>query len=294
VLLLPLAALVPVLLAGPEALRAAHVRGDLDEVARQGRRLGAGGLAPLLTTGDPTPAILASTAAADGWELLPDLAKAAGSWDRQVAAPAAHAAVRIARRLDADVAVTAEIPDDALAAAAAAWRVLAQRSDRWADVRVHALEITARLAATRRGTADVDPGIGYDVAALIRDGDPEVRRAAAELLPQPLPADLRAILGEVVASDGDGAVAVAAAQALCADLGSGGDAPAALAALGPPGLARLRLLGNEPPADVPSPALVDAARCLRADDSGESRAALHALAARAPRDVRGRLARLLR
>jgi hypothetical protein len=292
VLLLPLGALALALMASPERVAIAYARGDLDEVARLGAELGAARLAPMLDGPGARAAFVAAPATDDAWELLADLAASAGSWDRDVAAPAARAAVAIARRLGPDAAVRGELPDDALAARQVAWLALARRADRWADVRVHALEIAAHLADARRGTGT---SAGLDVAPFLADDDPEVRRAACELAPVPVPPRLVPALAEVVSDDVDDAVALAAAQALCGDLAGHADRRPILAALGDPGLDRLRsILTASPPADAPAPALIDAARCLRADGSRDSQAALHAFAARAPAAVRPFLDRLLR
>ncbi len=287
--------LLAALLAGPgPAVVGAHARGDHDEVARQAGLAGAAGLA-FLNTADERAAVVAGIAAAphapDAWELLDELAAHARGWDRSLAAPAALAAARIVRRLDDDLAVSAEIPDDLLASAQRAWTALATRADRWADVRVHALEVVVRLAATRVATADIDPRPGYELADFLADPDPEVRRAAAELVALPAPVAWRAPLAAAVADDPDDAVAIAAAQALCAELalaprGEAGDeaVAAVLAALGEPGAARLRTIFRGPLPAVPPGALLDAARCLAARGSREDRAAVRALAPRARQD----------
>jgi hypothetical protein len=291
-LLLPLAAMAA-LAASPDAIAAAYARGDLDEVARLGAQLGAAGVGPLLVGPIAPAGIVAAPAASDGWELLLELATGAGSWDRQRAAPAARAAVRIARDLDADRA--RELPDDALAARQAAWLALAERADRWADVRVHALEVVARLAAARRATSTTATEPGFDLATFLADEDPEVRRAACELVPAPTPADLMPALAAAVTGDAAPAVVLAAGQALCGDLADGAGARPALDALGNAGLARLRaVIGAPLPADAPPPAALDAARCLVAAGGADDLAAVRGLAFRAPPPLRAPLARLLR
>ena len=296
------------LLAGPgPAVVAAHARGDHDEVARQAHQAGAAGLAALID-GDDRAAIVAGTAAAprapDAWALLAPLARRAGGWDRSLAAPAAHAAAQIARALDGDGVVRDDVPDDVLADAGRTWLAIATRpaDDRWADVRVHALEVAALVAAARAATAadDDPPGPGFDLPALLADGDPEVRRAAAELTPMPAPAAWRAPLAAAVADDPSAAVAVAAAQALCAELaqvprGDDGDAAAAaiVDALGDAGAARLRAIFTGALPTVPPGALHDAARCVAAPGGRDDRAALRALAPRA-RQVRSWVVRLER
>ena len=280
---LPLAAVIP--------LVAAYDRGDLDEVARQADRLGAAGLATELQGDRADAAIAAAPSAPDAYELLPDLARVAAGWDRARAAPAARAAARIADALDD--AGERDLPDDALAAAQRDWAALAARADRWTDVRVHALEVAAHVGRARHA------GPGYDVAAMLADPDPELRRAAAELVPAPVPDDLRAPLAAAVAGDADPVAALAAAQALCGDLASDPPAPV-LAALrsaaapgAPSGLVRLRVLASAPPDRAPAPALLDAARCLAADDDPASAQALRALAAKGPRQIRAAVGKLV-
>jgi hypothetical protein len=276
--------------AGATELTAAEQRGDLDEVARLAGEAGAAGIGPMLASPDRAIALAgieAAPAAPDAWELLADLAKLAGGWDRSLAEPAAITAQRIAQALDTDDAIAGDIPDDALEARQAAWSTLAGRVDRWGDVRVLALDVTAHLAATRRATADSNPAPGYELATVLGDADPEVRRAACELIPQPTPPALLPTLAAAVANDEDPAVALGCAQAVCADLAFDPPGPA-LAALGDAGVARVRtLLGDRKgPPDVPAGALVDAARCLAAHGTPEDRAALAALAAHAPRQAK--------
>jgi hypothetical protein len=296
--------LLATLLAGPgPSIVAAHGRGDHDEVARQAGSAGAAGVASLIAA-DDRPAAVAGIAAAphvpDPWELFDELEARAAGWDRSLAAPAAHAAAVIVRGLDGDVAIQMELPDDVLADVEAGWRALAMRADRWADVRVHALEVAARVAAARIATADAAPGPGYDLIALLADDDPEVRRAAAELTPLPAPEAWRAPLAAAIAGDVEPAVAVAAAQALCAEIGpappgTAGDAQiaAVVAALGDDAAARLRTIFKGAIPAVPPGALVDAARCLAARGGKDDRAAVRALASRAGR-VKSWIARLER
>jgi hypothetical protein len=287
VIFAPLAVVVP--------LVAAYDRGDLDEVARQADRLGAAGLAAELAGDRADAAIAAAPAAQDAYELLPDLARIADGWDRARAAPAARAAARIAGALDD--AGERDLADDVLAAAQRDWAALATRADRWTDVRVHALEVAAHVARARHA------GPGYDVTAALADPDPELRRAAAELVPAPVPEDLRAPLAHAIAIDADPIVALAAAQALCGDVASDPPAPILTALRGattapggatPPstGLARLRAIAAAPPDGAPAPALLDTARCLAADDDPASAAALRALAAKGPRSIRASVGKL--
>jgi hypothetical protein len=288
--------IVLVVLTGPwpAKLADALLHGTPDDVAWVGREAGTDEVAAALA--DPVAtraATIAATAVDDGWSLLDELAAAAGGWHRAAAVDATRAAAAIARELDGNAAVVGDVPDDLLAEAGSRWLAIAASADRWPDVRVNALEIAARIARARRATADDDPGLGFDLDAMLADADPVIRRTAAELVPQPAPPQVHGALARTVAGDADPAVAVAAAQALCADLAAGDPAAPILAALGPAGLERLRTAFSAPTAGaLPPGAAVDAARCLVADRTGPSRAAVSALAARAPRAVRAALAKI--
>lgn len=288
--------LVVLAAASADGIVLAHTAADHDEVARLAGRVGAAGVAPMLISADRAEVAAGLDAAPrvpDPWELFDDLARLAAGWDRSQAAPAARAAATIARTIDAELAIAQELPDDKLATATRLWAELGARPDRWGDVRVHALEVAAHLAAARVATADDDPGLGYDLEATLRDPDAELRRAACELVPQPAPDTARAALAHAVSDDADAAVAIACAQALCAELEFSASAPA-LAALGEAGLARLREILMAPLPVVPAPALVDAARCPAASHTKADAAALRALAAHAPRSIRRALRRVVR
>ena len=248
-------------------MTAAMERGDVDEAARQGalagpatveRALGSGTRASVLA------GIAAAPAVADRAELLPALARVAASGDRRTAIPAAHAARAIAREL-AEHARPDDLAPDDLDDWRAPWLALAMRGDRLVEVRVAALDTAAALAHDTTAVA-------FDLPAALADRDPAFRVAAAELVPDPAPAAAVAPLAAAVANDTDVRVALAAAQALCAGLG---DPSPALAALGASGMARLRAVAAAPTA--PLAAARDAARCLAADTSAESAAALAAI-----------------
>ena len=253
-------------------------------------------------------AIAAADASPDRAGLLAELAVAAGGWDRSLAAPAARAARVIARGLIGDEVAAGggpaglppgevvELDDDELARAIDAWRAVAGRADRWADVRVAALEIVVALVAVRRELA-AGPVTADDLTAFTGDADPEVRRAAIELTPVPAPVGARAGLVGRLVGDPVVAVRLAAAQALCADLPR--DAAAVLTALGDDGRAAVRALVAPAATDTalvvapPGAAAIDAARCLAADDDPASRQALEALRHRLPRGLRATLAAVI-
>ena len=296
-MIIAVAPLVLVLAAtGAEELAAAHQRADHEEVARLAGQAGASTIAPMLGDDDPARvqvALAAAPHAPDAWELLAPLARLAAGWDRSRAAPAAHAAARISRDLDPDGALLLDMPDDMLEARQAAWSAIAASPDRWADVRVHALEVSAALARARRVTAESDPGLGYDLATVLTDDDPEVRRAGCELVPQPAPSGVLDALGAAIRTDADPAVALACAQALCAGLAWDPATPV-LAALGDEGAARLRAIAKGKLPAVPAGALVDAARCLAARRTRADQVAIDQLAAKAPKQVRAMIQRARR
>lgn len=259
------------------AMRAAIQRGDLDEAARQGALAGPAVVERALASRDrmtQLAAIAAAPLVEDRAELLAPLARLAGGADPRTAIPAAQAARTIAREL-----ARRDRPDDLaagdVAAWQAAWAALALSSDRGIDLRLAALDTAAAL----------DPaGLGVDLAAALRDPDPAFRRATATIVPLPVPAGAHAALASAVIHDIDPAAALGAAQSLCLSLDGGAKPRPILDALGPAGLARLRALvtGSVPDATPPS-AVRDAGRCLAADGSPESLAALRAAPPRRPR-----------
>jgi hypothetical protein len=260
------------LLASIATMTAAMDRGDVDEAARQGAIAGPVAVEHALASpvrSTVLAGIAAAAIVADRAELLPALAAVAARGDRRVAIPASRAARSIARAL-----ADQPLPDDLAIADLDDWRsgwlALANDSDRFVEVRIAALDVAAALA---RGE------LGFDLAAVLGDGDPDVRLAAVELVPDPVPAAARMALAAAVAADHDDRVALAAGQASCAELASP-DAPSApaLAAIGAAGLARLRALATAPTA--PLAAARDVARCLAADTAPESAAAVTAIARR--------------
>lgn len=257
--------------AGLGSMRAAVERGDVDEATRQGVLAGAGVVEQALRAPDRATRLAGIAAAprVEGRaELLDALATAAAGPDRRTALPAARAARAIARELAAR-GLPEGLPDDLASDDVLRWRdawaTLARRGDRWIDLRVVALDTAAAL----------DPGgTGVDLGAALSDPDPALRRAALAVVPAPTPARMRGALAGAVISDTDPGVALAAAATLCADLPADPAGPL-LDALGGAGLTRLRVLvttDGAPRADVR-----EAARCLAADGSPASTAALRAI-----------------
>ncbi|MCX5742853.1 MAG: hypothetical protein NT062_10190 [Proteobacteria bacterium] len=240
-----------VVIAGLAAMKAAFDRGDLEETARQGGLAGAAVVEQALAAPDRATVLAAIVGAPEvegRAELLPALARLALGPDRRLAIPAARAAATIAAR----TTVTDDRAREDLADDRATWTAIAMRADRWIEVRTSALEVAAALA---------EPDTtGFDLAAVLAVPDPVLRGAAVALVPQPAPASARPILAATIANDADPRVALGAAQALCADLVADPPAPI-LAALGEPGLARLRTLVT---GAHPSAMIRDAARCLAA------------------------------
>lgn len=268
-----------------ELLRGALLSGSSDEVERAARNAGARRLT-LALAGAAADRVLAQAAAEgapfaeDAVWLLQPLAVAARSPDRPLAVRAARAAARIAGALDPSALLVADAPPDWTRARIHELRAIAGDSARWTDVRIFALEAAARLH--RALESDAGPAdVPYDLAATAADPDPELRRAAFELLASPLrPAEL-AIAARAVARDGEPTVALAAGQAACDGLRFGDPARPVLAALGAKGLVRLRaLVANK----ALSPgARLGAARCLAVDGSSASKKSLASLPRRGKR-----------
>ena len=257
-------------------LLGAYQRGDRDAVAQYGAQTGVLELSQALAAperGERLAAIQAATSAGqDAWVLLAPLANRARERDRPVAAAAARAAVRISEDIDRRRALEWHIPADALHDRLVAWRELARDEGGWPDVRVHAMETAARLHAALGDDATEAP---FDLPSSLADPEPEVRRAALELLPMPLPNELHATVIARVTADGDPTVALVAAQTVCITIALDAKAAPILAALGDAGLARLRELVLEPGA--PPSAVIDAARCLAADPNPLSDTVLRSL-----------------
>lgn len=260
---------------GVAAMRAAFEQGDLDGAARAGALAGPAVVEQALGSPDRVTRLAAIAAAPiveDRAELLEALARVAGGADRRTAIPAAGAARTIAREL-AGHDRPDDLADDDLATWRAAWAALAMRGDRWIELRLLALDTAAALDHA---------GIGVELAAALRDPDPAFRRAAVTIVPLPAAAASYAALAGAVVRDSDPDVALGAAQALCLAIDptagptAGPTARPILDALGAAGLTRLRALvtSARPPAGG---AVRDAARCLAADGSAESAAALRAL-----------------
>jgi hypothetical protein len=299
-----LALVVPVF-AGPDSvqedgfvgarLRAALARGSLVELEEIGTNLPERDLLAAIESPDRelcVAGIAAASSARDAWVLLPILAKRAGSPDRPIAAAAAESAAEIARDLEFATLADTDITDDELEAAAAAWLAVAEYPAYWPDVRVRGLEVSVSVARARGQRPPI-----YDLERFAADAEPEVRRAAYELLPGTLSNGARATASRAVISESYPEVALAAAQALCSALEPRPDehAPPAdpvLHALGQEGLARIVEMSAD---ETLAPAgILAAARCLAADASANSRQALTRLADTGPPAIRAHTRALLK
>lgn len=162
------------LIAGIGSMTAALDRGDLDEVARQGALAGPATVEQALGSHDreaQLAGIVAAPAVEDRAELLPALARIAGGADRRTAIPAAHAALTIARGLGEH-----DLPDDLAEGDVELWRArfeaIARSSHALVESRVIALDVAHALARDQ---------LGFDLAALIADPDPDIALAAAAI-----------------------------------------------------------------------------------------------------------------
>ncbi len=265
-----------VLAAAPERasgrLVSAFFSGDELEFRRAGYQLGASGLAAEIESNQRARSLAALRAAPhaeDAWTLLAPLAAVARGPDRPKAVASSRSAAAIASELTRAEALRLDIPDALLGEAIEEYREIAADPGRFTDVRVNALETTRAL-----GEATQSRTVGFRVEAVALGDDPEVRRAAFELLPTPLSARHLTLAGERAQDDPDPAVAAAAMQALCGGLALGDDPEPALDALGDGGLSRLRKLLYDPPDGAGSAALIDAALCAAAAGDEESQRAL--------------------
>ncbi|HEY1552945.1 MAG TPA: hypothetical protein VGG28_34180 [Kofleriaceae bacterium] len=153
---------------------AALDRGDLDEVARQGALAGPATVEKALGSHDRAEqlaAIVAAPAVEDRAELLPALARVAAANDRRVAIPAAHAALTIARDF-----AKRDRPDDLAADDVESWRAsfeaIAKTPSALIETRVIALDVAHALARDR---------LGFELAPMLADPDPDVMLAAAQI-----------------------------------------------------------------------------------------------------------------
>jgi len=169
---------------------AALDRGDLDEVARQGALAGPATVETALGSHDRAEqlaAIVAAPAVEDRAELLPVLARVASTNDRRVAIAAARAALTIAHDL-----AKHDRPDDLAADDVESWRAsfetIARSSGALIETRVIALEVAHTLVRDQ---------LGFELAPLLADPDPDVMLAAAQIACVDHKADVQAIADRV-------------------------------------------------------------------------------------------------
>lgn len=263
-------------------LLAAVAERDPLAIERAARQLGAGAIGRVADSGEGGAQRAAAFAAAfspEATSLLDDLAIAAGDPDRSAAVVAVRAAQRIARDIESPDLLDLEVPRSETVAAVLGWFEVARDRERWADVRVGALQVARDLA--RHATDNPDKL----TVELITDPDPEVRRGALELLSSPIPeAQIERVAARVTAEKEDG-VALAAAASLCQGIGLGDPAGPTLRALGGPGLERIERLVLDN--DLSSQARFDAAGCLAASKRRPARKALARLPRSLPPHLRG-------
>src|SRR6185503_20186427 len=183
--------------------------GDAVELERVAARLGVVRLARIAgrgTRAERLAALRAIPLEDDAWAVLPEMARLAGGADFEIAEAAAACAQKIAEALSPEVVDAREIPRDVPAEAARELTSLAARSELAPSVRVAAL---AALGALRAVTT-VDLGA---LEKLLADGEPQVRRAAAESLDGARAAE--PALEKTLAGD---PIAAAAAATLCRDV----------------------------------------------------------------------------
>jgi hypothetical protein len=260
-----------------QLVRAART-GDEVELERIGARFGAVRLERLAERGaveERLAALRALTLVANGWAMLPELARLLADSQAEVALKAATAARAIAEGLSPQVVESDEVPRDVPQRAAAELLKQAARGETPAAARAVALAAAAALRAVTR----IDEGA---VARLITDGDAQVRRAAAEALAGAPLADKNTerTLEKSLAEDQDVQVAAAAAASLCRDVptvampNNAGEQRASR--LGAPARTRLRALAVDE--SVPLTDRLDLLACLRVNARPEDQKVLGDLA----------------
>lgn len=246
-------------------------------IARASRRLSGRQLSEMIgaSRAETRAVVFAAPFNDEAVAMLPHLSDVAGGYDRSLAVPASRAAREIAGSLDGPAIAEREIPRRDLAEAAVAWHRVARDRSLWADVRIAALEVSRDL--TRLLTGD---GTKTSIE-LVADPDPEVRRAALELLDSPLPPARYARVVDRLLADSVDEVALAAAAALCSGVRFGDDLGPIREAAGSRGLERVAALAAD--RALSPPARFAAAGCI---SGAEQR---RAIARTLPADLRRKL-----
>jgi HEAT repeat len=220
--------------------------GDDVEIERVAARLGALRLEHVAEKGkreERLAALRALPLVDGGCYLLPDLVRLFSDGDADVAEAAGVAVRQIAAGLSPQEMFDREVPRDVPARAAAGLMDAARRAELRPSLRVAAI---GDLASLRRVTK-LDENT---LLRLLGDGEPQVRRAAADALAGVAPAEPPLV--HAVEEDPAPEVAAAAAAALCRDVPAtgekGGDKGAAFeraARLSPRARDRLRTLAAD-------------------------------------------------
>jgi hypothetical protein len=259
----------------------AYKRGDQAALARIADRMGLVRLGEAIGSREPGvgDAALAALPLARGGLLLVGAATdqvAVADWPRASAAAAA-----IGSLLDGALPSAVEeweVPSDVIARACAALRALAWRSDAALATRLTALDAVAAAAPSCGG--------GADLAPLVRDGTPALRRAA--LLVAAVGSERDALLREGIA-DGDRSVASAATAAACRiepRTGPTGKTEPPLAQA----VAAARTMATAP--TTPPEDAVEMLDCLAAAGTPQDRALIDELQRRPPSPLRDRAVEL--
>jgi hypothetical protein len=259
----------------------AYKRGDRAALARLADRMGLVRLGEAIASREPgvSEAALSVLPVAHGGVLLIGAATdqvAVSDWAR-----AAAAATALGSLLDGAVPTALEeweVPPDVVARACTALRALAWRADAAAATRLAAVDAVAAAAPSC--------GAGTDLAPLVRDGAPALRRAAVMVAAGGGERD--ALLREAIA-DGDKNVSAAAAALACrydARAGRGGKPEAPL----PQAVAVARTMAAAP--TTPPEDAVEMLDCLAAAGTPQDRALLDELQRRPPSPLRDRAVEL--
>jgi hypothetical protein len=283
--LAPPASGVALRLPGTAQLVEAVRSGDDVEVERVAARLGAVRLERVAERGrreERLAALRGLAVVPDGWALLVETAHLCGDREPDVAEAAAVTARRIAESLSPETVERDEVPRDVPRRAAVELLAQAARGELRPSVRVSAIGAAAALRAVAR----LDEAA---LARLLRDAEPQVRRAAAEGLAGAVAPEAERALGAALADDASAEVAAAAAATLCRDVPLTSGKPSAervAARLEARARTRLRALAVDERLALAD--RLDLVPCLRVGVQPADQQVLDRLARRGPEPLRRR------